>query len=120
MRYHQEAVRSLTILEHEYEDIRGRVGGGLSRFPIIINPENDRSNGFVAPLNFCSEIELSPIIGKTMNPASGGWLEMVLPHELVHALHFSVNPSSVTRVRSEERRVGKGCRERGQTCVERG
>jgi len=97
-RYHQEAVRSLTILEHEYEDIRDRVGGGLSRFPIIINPENDRSNGFVAPLNFRSEIELSPIIGKTMNPASGGWLEMVLPHELVHALHFSVNPSSVTRV----------------------
>src|SRR5690625_7820562 len=89
-RYHQESVRSLTILEHEYEDIRDRVGGGLSRFPIIINPENDRSNGFVAPLNFRSEIELSPIVGKTMNPALGDWLDMVLPPELVHALPCSV------------------------------
>src|SRR5690625_7818404 len=62
-RYHQEAVRSLTILEHEYEDIRDRVGGGLGRFPIIINPENDRSNGIVAPLNYRSEIDLSSIVG---------------------------------------------------------
>lgn len=97
-RYYDEAVRSLAILEQEYADIQDRVGGELRNFPIIINPENDRSNGFVSPLNFRSEIELSPIIGKTMNPASGSWLEMVLPHELVHALHFNVNPNSISRL----------------------
>lgn len=97
-RYVEEAVRSLSILELEYSDIQERVGGELKRFPVIINPENDRSNGFVAPLNFRSEVELSPIIGKTMNPASGNWLEMVLPHELVHAMHFSVNPNSFSRL----------------------
>lgn len=97
-RYYEEAVRSLLILEQEYSDIRDRVGGELRNFPIIINPENDRSNGFVSPLNFRSEIELSPIIGKTMNPASGSWLEMVLPHELLHALHFNVNPNSISRL----------------------
>lgn len=99
-RYSAEAYRSLAILEAEYEDIQKLVGGSLHKFPVIINPENDISNGFVSPLNFRSEIELSPIIGKTMNPRSGDWLEMVLPHELVHALHFSVNSPSATRLLS--------------------
>ncbi len=95
-RYEQEAIRSMHILESDYRDIQKQVGGSLRNFPAIINPENDRSNGFVSPLNFRTEIELAPIIGKTMNPRSGDWLELVLPHELVHALHFSVNPSSFT------------------------
>src|SRR5690625_7042855 len=51
-RYHQEAVRSLTILEHEYEDIRDRGGGGRSRVPIFINPENDPSDGFGDALTY--------------------------------------------------------------------
>lgn len=97
-RYEQEAIRSMQILESEYDDIQKLTGGSLRNFPVIINPENDRSNGFVSPLNFRSEIELAPIIGKTLNPRSGDWLEMVLPHELVHALHFSVNPKSFTSV----------------------
>lgn len=95
-RYQAEAIHSMKILESEYEDIQNLVGGSLRNFPFIINPDNDRSNGFVSPINFRSEIELAPIIGKTMNPRSGDWLEVVLPHELVHALHFSVNPSSLT------------------------
>ena len=96
-RYRAEAFRTMRILETEYDDIRELVGGDLKNFPFIINPENDRSNGFVSPLNFRSEIELAPIKSKSMNPASGDWLETVVPHELVHALHFSVNPTSLTR-----------------------
>lgn len=95
--YRAEALRSLSILELSYSEIKQLVGGDLQSFPFILNPENDNSNGFVSPINFRSEVELSPIIGKSMNPQSGGWLELVLPHELVHALHFSVNPRSVTR-----------------------
>jgi hypothetical protein len=95
-RYEEQAIRSITILEGEYDDIQSLVGGNLRRFPIILNPGNDRSNGFVAPLNFRSEVELAPIKGKTLNPQSGDWLESVLPHELVHALHFSENPRSIT------------------------
>ncbi len=96
-RYQNEAFRTLAILESDYSDIQKLVGGSLRNFPFIINPENDLSNGFVSVLNFRSEIELSPIVGKTMNPRSGDWLELVVPHELVHALHFNVNPTSFTR-----------------------
>ncbi|MDX1640651.1 MAG: hypothetical protein R3220_03075, partial [Balneolaceae bacterium] len=97
-RYESEAYRSLAILESEYSDIKDLVGGTMNRFPVILNPENDRSNGFVSALNFRSEVELSPIISKTMNPKSGDWLEFVLPHELVHALHFNSDPRSATRI----------------------
>ncbi|MDR9366217.1 MAG: hypothetical protein RI575_12840 [Balneolaceae bacterium] len=99
-RYEQEAYRSLAILESEYADIKDLVGGEMDRFPFILNPENDNSNGFVSPINFRSEVELSPIISKSMNPKSGDWLEIVLPHELVHAMHFNYNPESFTRVLS--------------------
>ena len=95
--YRNEAVRSLSILETEYDDIKGFIGGELNVFPFILNPQNDRSNGFVSPINFRSEVELAPIRGKALNPQSGDWLESVLPHELVHALHFSVNPPALTR-----------------------
>src|SRR5690625_7511783 len=48
-RYHQEAVRSLTILEHEYEDILDRVGSGISRIQMNIKPDNNRSTASVKP-----------------------------------------------------------------------
>lgn len=96
-RYRAEAIRAMTILESDYADIQKLVGGSVHQFPFIINPENDRSNGFVSPLNFRSEVELAPLLGKTMNPRSGDWFELVVPHELVHVLHFSVNPPSFTR-----------------------
>ncbi|REL38406.1 hypothetical protein DYD21_00165 [Rhodohalobacter sp. SW132] len=96
-RYRQEAERTLSILELEYRDIQGLVGGELRDFPVILNPENDRSNGFVSPFNFRSEIEIAPFLGKSLSPRSGDWLESVVPHELVHALHFSANPPSIVR-----------------------
>lgn len=94
-RYEAKARETLTILELEYDDIQQLVGGDLRDFPVILNPENDRSNGFVSPINFRSEIEIAPFLGKALNPRSGNWLESVVPHELVHALHFSVNTPSI-------------------------
>ncbi len=96
-KYHSLAAEALSILELEYNDIQQLVGGSLKRFPVILNAENDRSNGFVSPINFRSEIEIAPFLGKSLNPRSGTWFETVLPHELVHALHFSANPPSVVR-----------------------
>ncbi len=96
-RYYEKALRSITILEAEYADIQQLVGGELRNFPFILNPDNDRSNGFVTTSNFRSEVELAPIRGKVLNPQSGDWLESVMPHELVHALHLSVNPPALTR-----------------------
>ncbi|SHF90871.1 WD40-like Beta Propeller Repeat [Fodinibius roseus] len=77
------------ILEEQYPDVQQLVGGQLSGFPVILNDYNDRSNGFVTPVHFRSEIELPPIKGKSLNPQTGGWLENVGPHELVHALQFN-------------------------------
>ncbi|MFH5884548.1 TolB family protein [Halalkalibaculum sp. DA3122] len=83
------AYRTARILEHEYPEVQQLVGGQLSDFPVVLNNYNDRSNGFVSSLHFRSEIEIPPIKGKTMNPRSGNWLETVVPHELVHALHYN-------------------------------
>lgn len=89
-----EAIRTGVILELEYQKIQQLVGGRLDKFPFILNAANDLSNGFVTPINFRSEIELPPIKGKALNPASGDWLETVVPHELVHALHMNVIQSN--------------------------
>ncbi|MEX2368138.1 MAG: hypothetical protein WD510_01410 [Balneolaceae bacterium] len=90
------ALHAANILEKEYPKIQHLVGGSLSNFPVILNTYNDLSNGFVSPLNFRAEVEVPPIKGKAMNPRSGNWLDHVLPHELVHALHMNVNPSSLS------------------------
>ena len=96
-RYDSLARETLTILELEYNDIQQLLGGDLRNFPVILNPDNDRSNGFVSPFNFRSEVEIAPFLGKSLSPRSGNWLESVVPHELVHALHFSVNTPSIVR-----------------------
>ncbi|WP_372633472.1 hypothetical protein [Fodinibius sp.] len=83
------ALKMGQILEEQYPGVQQLVGGQLTGFPIILNDYNDRSNGFVTPIHFRSEIELPPIKGKSMNPRTGGWLENVGPHELVHALQLS-------------------------------
>ncbi|MEX2641118.1 MAG: hypothetical protein WD266_10550 [Balneolales bacterium] len=86
------AVKAARILEARYEAIQGLVGGKLKNMPVVLNGYNDRSNGYVTPFPFRLEVEIPPIKGKGLNPATGGWLENVMPHELVHALHMSVNP----------------------------
>lgn len=77
------------ILEEQYSSIQNLVGGELNNFPVVLNSYNDRSNGFVSPIHFRSEIELPPIKGKELNPQTGNWLENVGPHELVHAIQLS-------------------------------
>jgi len=96
-RYDSLARETLAVLELEYDNVQTLVGGELRDFPVILNPDNDRSNGFVSPFNFRSEIEIAPFLGKNLSPQSGTWLETVMPHELVHALHFSVNNPSIIR-----------------------
>ncbi|MEX1010914.1 MAG: hypothetical protein WDZ29_02515 [Balneolaceae bacterium] len=88
----EEALRTAKILERHYSSIKSLTGGTLRRFPILLNGENDLSNGFVSSLNFRSEIEIAPMRSRTMNPATGGWLDIVVPHELVHALHLNSKP----------------------------
>jgi hypothetical protein len=87
------ARRSLRILEDQYTMVQHLVGGELKHLPVVLNAHNDRSNGFVTTLHFRSEIELPPIKGNALNPRTGGWMENVAPHELVHALHFSHLPA---------------------------
>lgn len=86
------ALATARILEYHYKPVQRLTGGELNRFPVVLNGYNDLSNGYVTPINFRMEVEIPPIKGKFMNPQSGGWLENVMPHELVHAHHFSVVP----------------------------
>lgn len=93
-KYEAIALRTASILEREYAGISRRLGSRLEGFPVILNMESDRGGGFVSPFNFRSEVEGAPHRGKIINPRSGGWLEFVLPHELVHALHFNLDTPS--------------------------
>lgn len=86
------ALFAARILEDQYPMVQFLVGGSLRGFPVVLNSHNDRSNGFVTPINFRTEIEIPPIRGLSMNPRTGGWMETVAPHELVHALHLSNIP----------------------------
>ncbi len=94
--YHQgeeaTAKAAASILEDQYLNADSLTGGSLHNFPVILNGYNDLSNGFVSPLLFRMEVETPAMKGKTLNPRTGGWLENVFPHELVHAMQFSVLP----------------------------
>ncbi len=89
-KYDSLAYRTAKILESQYPITSKLAGGDLINFPFIITDYNDLSNGFVTSSNFRSEIDLAPSKGKTLNPASGDWLETVVPHELLHANHGNV------------------------------
>lgn len=92
-RYSGIAKHALRTLETEMSSVQSLMGGKIRRFPVILNPENDLSNGYVTPILFRSEVEIAPITGKVMNPASGDWMSLVLPHELVHVMHYSIRPA---------------------------
>jgi len=83
------ALRSGRILESQYNRAIQLTGGTLSKFPVLLNNYNDRSNGFVTSLHFRSEIDIHNFKGKSLNPRSGNWLETVEPHELIHATQFN-------------------------------
>lgn len=87
--YEETARRAGRLLESEYAEIQKLVGGKLNNFPVIINGYNDLSNGYVTSLNFRIEVEAPPLAGKILNPRTGGHLENLMAHELVHALQLS-------------------------------
>ncbi len=87
------ALQSAYLLEDQYPIVQTLVGGSLSAMPVILNGQNDLSNGYVTAQNFRIEVEIPRIKGKSMNPLDGNWLNTVMPHELVHALHLNVIPA---------------------------
>lgn len=86
------AKAAASILEDQYNNAKSLTGGSLHNFPVILNGYNDLANGFVSPYLFRMEVEIPEMKGKMMNPRTGGWFENVFPHELVHAMQFSVLP----------------------------
>ncbi|MBP3191599.1 PD40 domain-containing protein [Natronogracilivirga saccharolytica] len=88
------AIQTANILEDQYSVVQSLVGGSLSDMPVVLNSQNERSNGYVTTLNFRIEVEIPRLKGKTMNPRDGNWLLTVMPHELVHALHLNVIPTA--------------------------
>lgn len=93
----REALRAAQISAESYPRLQYHLGGTLDRFPLILNSVNDQNNGFVSPVHFRSEIYLSPRRGFTFHPRSRSWLDLVIPHELVHALHYNHHASGVIR-----------------------
>ncbi len=87
------ALRTAWILEDQYDIVQSLVGGSLLRMPVVLNGQNDLSNGYVTTQNFRIEVEIPRIKSKSMNPSDGNWLNTVMPHELVHALHLNVIPA---------------------------
>ena len=87
------ALRSAWLLEEQYDIVQSLVGGSLSGMPVVLNGQNDLSNGYVTTQNFRIEVEIPRIKSKSMNPSDGNWLNTVMPHELVHALHLNVIPA---------------------------
>ncbi len=94
--YHQgeepAAKAAAGILEDQYGNAASLTGGSLHHFPVILNGYNDLGNGYVTPFLFHMEVEVPAMKGKANNPRTGGWFENVFPHELVHAMQFSVLP----------------------------
>lgn len=91
--YEDFAQRTAAILEQELPKTNALTGGKLKRIPVVINTWNDLSNGYVSPFHFRIEVELPPILGKSLNQGNGDWLTYVMAHELVHASHGAVKPS---------------------------
>ncbi len=87
------ALRSAWLLEDQYDIVQSLVGGSLSAMPVVLNSQNDLSNGYVTTQNFRIEVEIPRLKSKSMNPSDGNWLNTVMPHELVHALHLNVIPT---------------------------
>ena len=86
------ALKSASVLEDQYPIVQSLIGGSLTAMPVVLNGQNDLSNGYVTTQNFRIEVEIPGIKGKSMNPSDGNWLNTVMPHELVHALHLNVIP----------------------------
>jgi hypothetical protein len=83
----EAAQEAAAILESTLADTRTVIGNKEKfHLTVILNSYNDLSNGFVTMFPFRSEIEIPAIRGKKLNMTNDSWLEVVLPHELTHAV----------------------------------
>ena len=85
--YLNEAKDAVRVLNNHLDDSKHLLGHSRKlHMPIVLNGFNDLSNGFVTPLPFKQEIEITNLKGRSLSPRHASWMETVLPHELVHAV----------------------------------
>lgn len=86
--YHAEAEAAVRVLDRHVDATRELlVHRGSLFMPVVLNGFNDQSNGFVTPLPFKQEVEIPYLKGRSLSPVHPSWMDTVLPHELVHAVH---------------------------------
>jgi len=73
--------------------ISSPVQGRDLRLPVVLNAFNDRSNGYVRPFPFRTEIELPTLQSPDLIGGFETWTGIVGPHELVHAMHGDLQAS---------------------------
>ncbi len=89
--YLGEAEAALRVLNKHVHTTRELLAHhGSLHMPIVLNGFNDQSNGYVTPLPFKQEIEIPYLKGRSLSPVHPSWMDTVLPHELVHAVHANV------------------------------
>lgn len=86
--FFEQAREAAFHLEAHYDGTRSLIGTRRTfRMPVVLNGFNDRSNGYVTPVPFKQEVELTRIRNDGLSFRSDSWLETVMPHELAHAVH---------------------------------
>ncbi len=85
--YLGEAKATVKVLEDHLAETQSLLAHHhILRMPVVLNGFNDLSNGYVTPLPFKQEIEITYIKGRALSPGHASWLETVMPHELVHSV----------------------------------
>lgn len=87
---HRASAERVARILHESEHTTHEIMGDARpqrRMPVVLNAYNDRSNGFVRPFPFKQEIEIPSIRNQALTARYASWFDVVVPHELTHALH---------------------------------
>ncbi|MFK7845758.1 MAG: TolB family protein [Rhodothermales bacterium] len=85
--YLGEAKATVKVLEAHLTETQSLLAHHHTlRMPVVLNGFNDLSNGFVTPLPFKQEIEITYLKGRSLSPIHTSWLDTVMPHELVHSV----------------------------------
>ncbi|MEM8486005.1 MAG: hypothetical protein AAF564_10680 [Bacteroidota bacterium] len=89
--FQAEAEAALRVLQKHVDPARELLAHhGSLYMPVVLNGFNDQSNGYVTPLPFKQEVEIPYLKGRSLSPVHTSWMDTVLPHELVHAVHANV------------------------------
>lgn len=83
------ARRAAAELHHSLASTDSLIGGRTRsiELPVVLNAFNDRSNGYVRPFPFKTEIELPTLRTDPLTAGFPTWTSAVGSHELVHAVH---------------------------------